>query len=183
MRKLVMPGWLATTIVAIAAGATLAAASAAADGSASSVVLDGSFFSKVTRPDLTPDWKCPAGTADECGVFQFTGLGPADYFYDYGPTFEPTGKKGCFKVDGTFAITLQSDGSTISSPLAGVFCGPGNSHAQVGTPSYGNPYSANDTVEFAGGTGQFAGLSGTAAFHQSDAGAVGRGTLTGTLAG
>ena len=30
-------------------------------------------------------------------------------------------------TDGTFTLTLQSDGSTTSGPLTGVFCNPGYS--------------------------------------------------------
>ena len=111
------------------------------------------------------------------------GLGPADYVYMYGPTFEPTGEKGCFYVDGTFTIRLQSDGSTVSGPSAGVFCRPGDSGNQRGTPSYGNPQSETDTIEFSGGTGQFAGLHGTVAFSEVDAGAYFAGSLKGTLTG
>jgi hypothetical protein len=143
------------------------------------VTLDGSFAKVITKPTFTS--LCPAGTGDECGVFQMVGLGPADYVYLYGPTFEPTGKKGCFNIDGTFTITLESDGSTVSGPLTGVFCGPGNSHAQAGTPSYGNPKSEDDSIAFSGGSGQFAGLHGTAAFSQSSAGANWKGRLSGVL--
>ncbi len=149
---------------------------------ATSVVLDGSYKLAITKPEWTGT-RCPAGTGDECGVFQMVGLGLADYAYVYGPTFEPTGKKGCFYVDGTFTVTLQSDGSTVSGLLTGVFCGPGNSHQQAGSPSYGNPQSETDTIEFTEGTGQFAGLQGTVAFTEFTAGAYFEGSLKGTLTG
>ena len=86
-------------------------------------------------------------------------------------------------IDGTFTITLQSDGSTVSGPLTGVFCGPGNSHAQSGTPSFGNPRGETDAIRFSGGTGQFAGLQGTVAYSQQEAGAHAAATLRGTLSG
>jgi hypothetical protein len=143
------------------------------------VTLDGSFFHAITRPTFTS--LCPAGTRDECGVLRLGGLGPAAYVYVYGPTFEPTGKKRCFSIDRTFTIMLQSDDSTVSGPLIGVFCGLGNSHAQAGTPSYGNPKSEHDSIAFSGGTGQFAELHGTADFSQSSAGAAWKDHLTGTL--
>jgi hypothetical protein len=147
------------------------------------VTLDGSFDEVITRPTFTS--LCPSGAVQpghgECGVLRMVGLGAADYVYVYGPTFEPTGKKGCYTIDGTFTITLESDGSTVSGPLTGVFCGPGNSQAQVGTPSYGGPKSEHDSIAFGGGTGRFAGLHGTAAFSQSSAGARRRGTLSGVL--
>jgi hypothetical protein len=164
-------------LLAVAAASFLGPAPAAAS---TSVQIDGSYFVTIVKPDWTGA-RCSSGAGDECGVMQFVGLGPADYVYVYGPTFEPTGKKGCFDIDGTFTITLHSDGSTISGPLTGVFCGPGGSHAQAGTPSYGNPQGENDTIDFADGTGQFAGLHGTAAFSERTAGAWFAGTLTGSL--
>jgi hypothetical protein len=49
--------------------------------------------------------------------------------------------------------------------------------------SYGNPFTEDDTIAFAGGTERFAGLSGTVAFHQAAAGALYTGSLQGTLIG
>jgi hypothetical protein len=167
-------------IVVIGTAASLLAWASAAEA-ATSVVIDGSFKTTTIRWQFTS--RCPSGAADECGVFELVGLGPADYLYVYGPTFEPTGKKGCFNIDGTFTITLQSDGSRISGPLTGVFCGPGNSHAQAGTPSYGNPRGENDSISFSGGTGLFARLHGTVAYSEQEAGAHATARLNGTLSG
>ena len=162
----------------VALAAVPAAASAAVD-------LDGSFSRAVHKQDYFDGSTCPPNVdGNECGVIQLAGLGPADFVYLYGPTFEPNGTRGCFDLDGTFTISLQSDGSTISGPLTGVLCEPGKSgSAPGGTHSYGNPFSQDDSIEFADGTGQFEGLHGTAIFHQSFAGARNRGTLTGTLSG
>jgi hypothetical protein len=121
--------------------------------------------------------------ADECGTIQLVGLGAADIAYVFGPTFEPNGS--CFDVDGTLTITLQSDGSTISGPLTGAFCPrpseTGHDHAFG--KSYGSPFEEDDSIAFADGTGQFDGLSGTASFHTSGAGARIRWKLKGTLTG
>ena len=142
------------------------------------IVLDGSFDRSVLKPEFTGSTCAPNVKGNECGVMQFNGLGAADYVYRCGPTFTPTEARGCFNIDGTFTITLQSDGSTISGPLSGVFC----SLSGRQTPqAYGNPFSEDDSVNFANGTGQFAGLRGTAIFQQWAAGARNRGTLTGTL--
>jgi hypothetical protein len=93
-----------TRVLAIVVvGAAMSITAAAPAGATSSVTLDGSYSVTVTKPDFTT--RCPAGTADECGVFQMAGLGAADYAYVYGPTFEPTDRKGCFHVDGSFPIT------------------------------------------------------------------------------
>jgi hypothetical protein len=161
---------LATGIVAVAP----AAASA-------SVTLDGSFSTAVVKPDFVG--LCPSGVADECGRIELVGLGAADWAYAFGPTFEPNGR--CFDVDGTLTITLQSDGSTISGALTGLFCPlpSGTGHQHAGAISYGNPFVEDDTIAFSDGTGQFDGLSGTASFHTFSAGARFKGSLKGTLSG
>jgi hypothetical protein len=163
---------LATAIVAVAPAAA-----------STSVALDGSVTIVITKPDFAG--RCPSlppGSA-ECGTIELVGLGTADWIYVFGPTFEPDGR--CFDVDGTFTLTLHSDGSTISGPLTGVFCprqsGAGHDHASLS--SYGGPFVEDDTILFGNGTGQFAGLSGTASFHTLSAGARFAGTLTGTLSG
>jgi len=163
------------TVLAIALLAVVPAAASVA------VDLNGAFSTVVVKPDFAS--LCPSGVASECGVMQLDGLGAADWAYVYGPTFEPNGQRGCFDVDGTFTITLHSDGSTISGPLTGVYCyRPGETaHQHAGGTSYGNPFSENDSIQFINGTGQFAGLHGTASFYQFSAGAVFQGTLTGTL--
>jgi hypothetical protein len=144
------------------------------------VALDGSFSSFLLRP--TAEGFCPSGVADECGVIQLSGLGAADWAYVFGPTFEPTGEKGCFYVDGTFTLTLP-DSSSISGPLVGVFCFRSADMAleRAGSNSYGVPFFEDDVIQFAGGTGQFAGLHGTANFQTFCAGAAFKGSLTGTL--
>jgi hypothetical protein len=162
---------LATGIVAVAPA-----------GASTSVALDGSFATVVVKKDFTSH--CPSGVVKgECGTMQLVGLGAADWAYAFGPTFEPDGR--CFDVDGTFALTLQSDRSTTSGPLTGVFC-PRQSetgHEHSVAVSYGGPFVEDDSIAFSGGTGQFAGLSGPASFHTFGAGARFTGTLTGTLSG
>jgi hypothetical protein len=122
----------------------------------------------------------------ECGVIQFDGLGAADFVYLFGPTFEPEGR--CFTVDGTFTLTLQSDGSTLNGTLVGLFCplpsDAGHEHsgqANSGAGSWGDPALETDSISFTGGTGQFEGLTGSATFSTQSAGANVRGTLTGSL--
>jgi len=163
--------------IALTAAMVVAAPAAADDV----VDLDGTVFTVVQKPNFTGH--CPSGVADVCDVIELVGLGTADWAYTFGPLFEPSAKKRCFDVDGTFTITLHSDGSAISGPLTGVFCPrlaePAHEHA--GRISYGNPSTEDDIIQFETGTGQFAGLRGTASFHQFTAGAVFRGTLTGTL--
>jgi hypothetical protein len=168
---------LLVTAVITAAGIVAAAPA----GASASVTLDGSFSTAIIKPDFVS--LCPSGVADECGTMQLAGLGAADWAYAFGPAFEPDGR--CFDVDGTLTITLQSDGSTISGPLTGLFCPQpsGTGHTHGGAVSFGNPFVEDDSIAFTHGTGQFAGLSGTASFHTFSAGARFTGTLTGTLTG
>jgi hypothetical protein len=165
------------TLQAVVMMSLVAASPAAA---ADSVSLEGSYFWTITKPNWQGT-RCPSGNGDECGVLHLVGLGDADYVYVYGPTFEPNGQKGCFDIDGAFTITLRSDGSRVTGPLLGLFCGPGESARQLGTPTYGGPQAERDTIEFAGGSGVFAGLQGAAAFDKREAGAESMGTLKGTL--
>jgi hypothetical protein len=155
----------------------------APSGASAAVILDGSFSEVLQKPN-NPDYLlCLSGAGDECGTMQLAGLGGADWAYDFGPSFEPNGR--CFDVDGNFTITLQSDGSTISGPLTGVYC-PRQSptaHEHRSRKSYGGPFVEYDSIAFAGGTGQFAGLDGAASVHTRAAGAVLKGTMTGTLGG
>jgi hypothetical protein len=170
----------ALATVAAIASAAVAAAPAAANAS---VDLKGSFSTTLVKPNFAGS-TCAAGVdGNECGVLQFASLGPADSVYRFGPTFEPNGR--CFGVDGTLTITLQSDGSTISGSLTGLFCPrPSDTgHQHAGAISYGNPFVEDDSIAFADGTGQFDGLSGSASFHTFSAGALFKGTLTGTLSG
>jgi hypothetical protein len=166
-------------VLAVVAGLALTVGAATAS---SSVTLDGSFFRTFIRPG-TDTIRCPQNVdGNECGVIQFEGLGPGDYVYKYGPTFEPSGQKGCFNIDGTFTITLQSDGSSIAGALTGLWCKPGYSgDRKGGFNAYGNPFSESDTIAFVNGTGQFAGLHGGADFQQSSAGAYWHGQLSGSL--
>src|SRR5262245_9429931 len=155
---------------------------AAPAGASASVTLDGSFSTVATLKSGVFG-ACPSKVADECGTMQLAGLGKADWLYFFGPTFEPD--RHCFNVDGTLTITLQADGSMISGALTGLFCpGPSEAGDQHSFPhAFGNPFVEDDIVGFTGGTGQFAGVSGTALFHTRAAGARFAGTLQGTLSG
>ncbi len=167
-------------------GAAIAAATFSLVGSTGALAgdtldINGAFSEHVTRPAFTT--KCPAGTGDECGSMELVGIGIADWNYVFGPTFVPTGQKGCFMVDGTFSLTLQFDHSFISGPLVGVFCSrlADIGHQHAGSISYGNPFYEDDAIQLGDGTGRFVGFHGTATFHTFSAGAVFQGTLTGSL--
>ncbi len=164
------------TTIATMGAVVLAAGPATAS---TSLEIEGSYSAHLSRPDY--QGRClPDVAGDECAVVDLGGLGIADLVYIYGPTFERAGRS-CFDVDGTFTLTLRSDNSNISGPSTGRFCVPGNSGQQRGTPSYGNPQDEHDSIDFADGTGQFAGLHGTVAYSEWNAGAHFEGKLTGRL--
>jgi hypothetical protein len=167
-------------ITAALIGVAIAATSSVA-GASTSVALDGSTSTLIVKPNFAG--QCLSHIADECGTMQLVGLGAADWAYVFGPTFVPDGR--CFDVDGTFTLTLQSDGSMISGPLTGLFCPrlSATAHDHTGMISFGNPFVEDDTIVFNSGTGQFAGLSGSASFHTQAAGARLSGTLKGILSG
>lgn len=176
------PNRLTTALASLATATAMLVAGTAPATANAAIQLHGSFSERVLKPLFT-GLCAPEVEGNQCGVIQLDGLGPADFTYLFGPAFEPTGKRGCFFVDGTFTLTLQSDASSVNGPLTGVFCEPGSSGAGGGGHSYGNPFSEDDTITITSGTGQFSGLSGVANFHQSSAGAVYDGTLEGTLIG
>jgi hypothetical protein len=165
---------LLVLVVAMAVLTGPAAASASLD-------LNGSFSTTLLKPDNV-DLSCTIGAfqGQQCGVIQLAGLGDADFIYEFGPTFDAIDKNH-FAIDGTFTIILRSDGSTISGALTGVYYIPSLPGAPGRLVSYGNPQQENDSIAFAGGTGQFAGLHGTANYQQFVVGARYRGTLIGTL--
>jgi len=175
MRKLLVGFVLTVSTAGVLPSVTAAAAT--------SVVLNGSFSIAATKPSQGTFCSSGiyAGAANECGTMALVGLGEADWAYYFGPTFEPTGKTGCFNVDGTLTLTLRSDGSTVSGPLTGVWCEPGNSRGRGDPNSFGNPFHETDNVAFSGGSGQFEGLSGSATFQTQSSGAIFKGTLKGTL--
>lgn len=164
-------------LVAVVAVACSVAAIPA--GASASLALAGSFSTTVTKPAYAGP--CPAGVADECGRIELAGLGTAEWAYTYGPAFDPDGS--CFDVDGTLALTLLSDGSSVSGPLTGVFCPrqPDTAHQHRSSASWGNPYAEHDSILFTSGTGRFDGLTGSATFDRSAAGAHYVGTLSGSL--
>jgi hypothetical protein len=165
----------AVTFVGTMSAAVLGTSSAFASAT---VTIDGDYSFANTRPAFQG---CPSNVGgDECRVLDLRGLGLADLVYVYGQTFEPAGPS-CFDVDGTFTLTLRSDGSTISGPSTGRFCRPGSSGVQRGGPSFGNPQNEHDSIDLADGSGQFAGLHGTVAYAERSSGAHFEGTLQGTL--
>lgn len=162
-------------LIAAAAGLAIAVLVQGSAGASTSLTISGSSSTATQKPRLT---SCASG-ANECGTVLLAGLGAADWDYVYGPTFTPDGK--CYAEDGTVTITLRSDHSAVSGALTGEFCPKASSNNNGADNSYGNPYVEDDTIAFADGSGQFAGLAGNVHFHSESAGARGRVSFEGTL--
>jgi hypothetical protein len=87
----------------------------------------------------------------------------------------------CIEFTATSTITL-ADGSTLSVDASGTRCPVGGSHDAPGhLVSYGNPITTSGTFTITGGTGVFAGASGSGTFKASSAGDVEVTELSGTL--
>jgi hypothetical protein len=87
----------------------------------------------------------------------------------------------CTYFTATSTITL-TDGSTLTYEASATRCPVGNSHEAPGSlVSYGNPWSATGTFTITGGTGVFAGASGSGTFIDYFAGDVEVAVLSGTI--
>jgi len=163
-----------TRLVVAAAGLAIALLAQAPATAGPSLTISGNSSTVGQKPLLG---RCTIAGA--CGTIVLDGLGVADWGYVFGPTFDPVGR--CYAEDGTFTITLRSDGSTISGPLTGTYCPMSSSKNQGADNSYGNPYDEHATVALSGGSGQFAGFAGELTYQASSAGARTRVSLQGTL--
>ena len=140
----------------IAVAALAAALAAAVPASADTTnAYQATFIEPYGGPNQSP-FSCQPGTS--CGSANISGLGHAVatviVFNACGP--------GCHLRTVTYA-----DGSTLvmrEVPLGG-FSSPGNSgsHGYIGFGFPGNPQFQDITQEIVGGTGSFAGASGSGA--------------------
>jgi len=150
-------------------------------GASASVTLDGSFSIAVQKPNFAGI--CPSGVADECGTMQLIGLGAADWAY---VSVRPSSQTAAASPwTAPSRSCCSQTGARSPGPLTGGFCPrpSATGHQHRSPKSFGNPFVEDDSVAFAGGTGQFAELFGVASFHTFSAGARFKGTLIGTLSG
>ena len=81
-----------------------------------------------------------------------------------------------------FRATIELGDGTIGLGASGTACSPGSSASTLGSQvSYGNPGKDDGTFTATGGTGAYAGASGSGEFHSSFAGDVRVSSLHGTL--
>lgn len=133
------------------------------------------------RSPTMPFWPSCANGAFVCAKATIAGVGVAEYSFVI-DAFAPT-SASCAAYDATVVFTLN-DGSTLTLSETGAICGPGGSFHQVPAPggSFGNPVEGSATWIVSGGTGQFAGFSGSGTNTFLSAGANTIATYAGVLA-
>jgi hypothetical protein len=156
-------GLVATAFIVALSTTGLASASTSVDWKAT-------FPEQFGGPNHSP-FSCAAG--DSCGSGQVTGLGQAQDVIVFGG--------GCGGACDVRTLTF-ADGSTIvmdetdSNPRT-----PGNSTQAQPENSYGSPITFDLSDTIVGGTGRFAGASGTAGGQLKIAGATAIINLSGTV--
>jgi len=111
-----------------------------------------------------------------------TGYGAATSVFDL-TDFAPIDDTNCGDVSAVRTITLVSDGSTLELTEVGTACFPGKSPFAPGAQkSFGNPGTIRTTFTVTGGTGVFAGATGSGTDTDGPvAGDAGHASLSGTL--
>jgi hypothetical protein len=146
-----------------------ALASAGVAGASTTVAWKATFPEQFGGPINSP-FSCAPGTSF-CGSGEVTGLGQAQDVIVFGG--------GCGGACDVRTLTF-ADGSTIvMEETASNFQTPGN--AQPNPHSYGNPFSLDLSDTIVGGTGRFAGASGTASGQVKLAGGTAIINLSGTV--
>jgi hypothetical protein len=155
-------GLLAVAFVVALASAGLASAS-------TTIAWNATFPETLGGPVNSP-FNCAPGTS--CGSGEVTGLGQAQDVIVFGGC-----GAGCDVRTLTFA-----DGSTIvMDERASNFQTPGNSDNAPTQTSYGHPFSLDLSDTIVGGTGRFAGASGSASGQVKLAGGTAIINLSGTV--
>jgi hypothetical protein len=161
---------LLASVVAIVLG--LAAQTAAAQ----TIAFEAQF--KGTQTAKRPN--CPS-ILFFCGSGTVSGFGAAEYVLV--PTAAPVPlPNGCSSVDAQATVTLRDGSGSLTLAIDGTVCFPGNSQEAPGAlKSFGNPFTATGTFTISGGTGVFAGATGSGNATLKGAGAHNSVSATGTL--
>ena len=115
-----------------------------------------------------------------CGTTTLPGFGQA--LWTLIPVADPAPTRGCEPAQAFVRFELLSTGDQLFVDVDGQVCYPGNSNAAPGSAkSFGNPLRATGTFTISGGSGVFAGASGSGTATLFAAGAVVRISATGTL--
>ncbi len=136
-------------------------------------------FTGVQQRNAPP---CPGGILDFCGTGTVSGFGPASY--DLRATgVTPIPNSQCLLETAVATITLADHSGSFTADATATVCFPGNSHSAPGhLKSFGNPFNAEGTFVITGGTGAFAGATGSGTATLKGAGAHTALDLAGTIA-
>jgi len=131
------------------------AAAIAVPSVASAEPFSGSFDNTIRKKDVAP-----CGAALTCGTGTIAGYGAASFVLV--PTGVPVPADGCLEIPAQVILTLADGGGTLTLSGTGLACTPGRSGEAPGQErSFGNPLRATGTFSVTGGTGVFAGATGT----------------------
>jgi hypothetical protein len=138
-------------------------------------------FSAEVQGHATRPAGCPDG-AFVCGDATVAGYGAAEYRF-FLESLAP-GSPSCGNYTATVTFTLTV-GGTLTLHETGTVCGPGRSFFPVPAPggSYGNPVDGIGSWEVQGGSGQFAGATGSGTDTFRSAGASFSASYAGDLQG
>jgi hypothetical protein len=155
----------------LAVAFVVALASAGIAGASTTIAWKATFPEQFGGPINSP-FTCAPGTS--CGSGEVTGLGQAQDVIVFGG--------GCGGTCDLRTLTF-ADGSTIvMEESASNFQTPGNSGNAPGQAiGYGNPFSLDLSDTIVGGTGRFAGASGSASGQVKVAGGTAIIELSGTV--
>jgi hypothetical protein len=135
-------------------------------------------FKNVQQRNAPP---CPGGILDFCGAGTVSGFGPASY--ELQPTgVTPVPSSGCLAVTAVVTITLADQSGSFTADATATVCFPGNSqNTAKSANSFGNPFKAEGSFVITGGTGVFAGATGSGTATFRGAGAITMLDVTGTI--
>ena len=160
----------------LAAGVAVSLLISAPAGAATTSAFKASFketFGRAHSKQPCEHFLCGAGTV--------TGYGAATSTFDI-TDFAPIGDTNCADLSAVRTITLVSGPSTLELDEVGTVCFPGNSTFAPGAQkSFGNPGKIQTTFTVSGGTGVFAGATGSGTARDMPAGDEGHASLSGTL--
>ena len=132
------------------------------------------FGRAVAHPCSPPAFLC--GTGEVAGFGAATSTFAILSFTNFDP------ETSCADATIRYTITLTSGAGTLVLTETAVVCFPGKSTLAPGSlKSFGNPFTLTATWTVTGGTGVFAGASGSGAAGTKAAGDAGHTTLSGTI--
>jgi hypothetical protein len=148
----------------------VALATAGLAGASTTVAFQATFPEQFGGPNHSP-FSCAPGTS--CGSGQVTGLGQAQNVIVFGACGPNCSVRTLTFSDGS-TIVLHESFSNFQTPGSS-----GNAPGQL--VGYGNPFTLDLSDTIVGGTGRFAGASGTASGQVTQAGGTAIIKLSGTV--